>query len=404
MKSWPLIVAVLCGCAHGSGGAPGIEVEFYRGNPSRVECTPTGPCLIAYEGVTRAEGALEGGKPEGVWRFYDAKGALREEGSYAAGRRQGTWRYYGVFVSKTGGESIELTTRTYENNEVEATGEYVDGVMKGPWSLRGPAGTMVYPMSGEVLTTGSQDGFVKLDGPFVQTAPNGTKVAEGRYQDAQAVGEWRRWYADGRLQSIRNPPNGAFIDFYESGARRREGTLAGSLDVWNANEIEWHEEMPLVRDKGENPPVWRYGTKQDVDGNALTDLGQPCPEGTIVAGAIDGERVEQWCQKSTSDTLAPKHGPFRAWSIQWGYILDEGGFADGKRDGAWRSWDQDDAEVVTTYKAGKKHGKYFVRRANQQMKVVGEYANDLQNGEWTYFNANGQPERVEKWKNGKQLE
>ena len=79
--------------------------------------------------------------------------------------------------------------------------------MKGPWSLTGPAGTTVYPMSGQVFTEGSQDGFVTLEGPFSEIAPDGTTVAQGQFENAQAVGEWRRWFPDGRLKSIRNPPN-----------------------------------------------------------------------------------------------------------------------------------------------------------------------------------------------------
>lgn len=71
-----------------------------------------------------------------------------------------------------------------------------------------------------------------LDGPFVQTTPDGTKIAEGQYQNEKAAGEWRMWFPDGRLKSIRNPPDGKFIDFYPTGARHREGTLSSGLDVW----------------------------------------------------------------------------------------------------------------------------------------------------------------------------
>lgn len=168
--------------------------------------------------------------------------------------------------------------------------------------------------------------------------------------------------------------------------------------------------MPLVVKHGEREPVWRYATKQDVDGNPIIDLGQPCPDGTTVAGAIDGTHAEQWCQKGTdvavgsaNAPIAAKHGPFRVWSMEWGYVLEEGSFADGKRNGVWTSFKEDETEV-TTYKGGKKDCEYFVRRANQKLKVAGIFASDAKHGVWTYYNANGQPERVEKWKNGKQVE
>ncbi|MEZ4458962.1 MAG: hypothetical protein R3E66_04400 [bacterium] len=396
MKLWQLSVIFLYGCAHAPSG-PVTTVELYRGKPTQIACAATGPCAATREGVKREEGTLEAGKPVGRWRFYDAQGVLREEGDYVDGLRHGTWHYHGVFVARSGNQSIELTTRPYENSETDATGDYVNGVMKGPWSLTGPQGTTVYPMSGDVF----RDGFVTLEGPFLQMAPDGTKVTQGQYENAQAVGEWRTWFPDGRLKSIRNPPNGRFIDFYPSGAKHREGTLAGEVEVWNSNYLEWHEEMPLLVEHGQG--IWRYATKQDVDGNPVTDLGKPCPDGTIVAGAVDGLRVEQWCQQASTSQIATKHGPFRVWSIEWGLVLEEGSFANGQRDGVWRSFNDDETEV-TTYKAGKKDGEYFVRRANQQLKVAGAFAGDAMHGDWTYYNANGQPERVEKWKNGKRVD
>jgi antitoxin component YwqK of YwqJK toxin-antitoxin module len=63
-------------------------------------------------------------------------------------------------------------------------------------------GDVVDTEHGRVIgVTGYRDGLEH--GPSVEYFPDGSKQVEGQSAVGYAVGEWREWYADGRLKSYK---------------------------------------------------------------------------------------------------------------------------------------------------------------------------------------------------------
>ena len=50
---------------------------------------------------------------------------------------------------------------------------------------------------------------------------------------------------------------------------------------------------------------------------------------------------------------------------------------------------------------GFKHGFYKEYYGNKMPKIIGQYKNDLMEGEWKYFKDDGKPYKIETYKDGK---
>jgi hypothetical protein len=58
-----------------------------------------------------------------------------------------------------------------------------------------------------------------------------------------------------------------------------------------------------------------------------------CPQSTVVQGNAPPDGAAQWCERPGG----VKHGPFKEWSTD-GRLVAEGTYAEGKRDGLWRTY------------------------------------------------------------------
>jgi hypothetical protein len=84
-----------------------------------------------------------------------------------------------------------------------------------------------------------------------------------------------------------------------------------------------------------------------------------------------------------------------------GKIIEEGIFADGKKDGIWKTWSlKGNLIKIFSYTKGTPNGevKYFY--ANGKKKIEGSFDNGLKSNIWTYYNDKGKIIKQGKYENG----
>ena len=109
-----------------------------------------------------------------------------------------------------------------------------------------------------ILTTvGGYDGRL-LDGSYTVFYPDRNLAVSGEFTDGLRTGEWRSWYAGGRIRSIvhwrRGLESGPFTEFDSAGGKSREGVyrdgvLSGKIRVYAGDgtyrTIEYKDGMAL---------------------------------------------------------------------------------------------------------------------------------------------------------------
>jgi len=210
----------------------------------------------------------------------------------------------------------------------------------------------------------SDSGHAELKVYFYE---NGVKSSEGPLENGQPNGYWRSYYRSGTLKAEGN----------------RKNFLLDSLWIFYNREG-----MPTVDIQ------YKGGLK---DG-----LRQTYEAGKII---------------KTEEFVADKLDGFTRILYPNGSVAKEIPFEDGKENGTGFEYAQDDGRIITvfTYKNGslirkqninrwdqqrQKQGLWVEFHKNRQVKVEGPYRNDLKNGYWKFYQANGNLIRIEKWING----
>lgn len=65
----------------------------------------------------------------------------------------------------------------------------------------------------------------KEEGKWTYWYDNGQKWSEGMYADGRKTGEWKYWYETGIVKENANQENGAYISYYQDGAKETEGNM-----------------------------------------------------------------------------------------------------------------------------------------------------------------------------------
>ncbi|GIV40879.1 MAG: hypothetical protein KatS3mg034_0189 [Vicingaceae bacterium] len=78
-------------------------------------------------------------------------------------------------------------------------------------------------------------------------------------------------------------------------------------------------------------------------------------------------------------------------------------FKDGLPHGDEKYFNTRNQEIILkyTYEGGIKHGEYYVKYANGQLWEKGFYRNGMPDGEWTYWDIDGNVKRIRYFKNGR---
>lgn len=123
------------------------------------------------------------------------------------------------------------------------------------------------PPEGESVWCEDAEG--RRQGPYLKWRSGGALWVKGQYEDRRQEGWWRIWSEEGRLISEREYRGGRKV------ARRRHG-----------------DEATEVRRSRPSDPV------------------HPCPEGSVVGGAVPPDGYRQWCEKRRDDGAWVRHGPW----------------------------------------------------------------------------------------------
>lgn len=222
--------------AYHPNGKIKTEAFFFQGKPEgiRREYDTNGQVIQAYVFKNTAligEGIVdENGWQQGQWKeFYEDNGALRAKGNYKDNLTIGDWEYY------------------FPEGMIEITGSYTNkGEKEGEWTWYYPDGKIVMienfhrGVYDGVILSFDEKGDTLLHGKFQEGLEEGrwiyrndSVIEESFYLDGQKHGNWKTYYANGKLKiSSRYEhdfPEGKTIYYWENGKKKTEYTYVGGL-------------------------------------------------------------------------------------------------------------------------------------------------------------------------------
>ena len=258
----------------------------------------------------------------------------------------------------------------FPDNTPQISGLYKDGVLDGAWERRHP--------NGSVAEVGAYAAG-KKHGTWKQLGPSGNVL--GEYELASGTGTERRWFDDGTLYS-----EIAFKAGVEHGPAKfftQDGTLVTSSRYANG--------------KLDGPQV--AGTLRSMKLDAQYSNGVLTGKRTIwqshavIAeenydrrGKLDGDYKLWHSKKITRVEGQFAHGKRTGawvWHDSNGDTEKEGSYVDGKQDGVWTEYSQNKVTFTGTYDAGKPNGEfvYFDRNGNE----LGRFTMKDGTGTWLTF-------------------
>ena len=329
-------------------------------------------------------------KPGQIWPTGEAGKDYNVTDS--KGKRQGPW------------------IRVYGSNPKALLykGQFVNGIPTGVWEWYYPSGELMTKMNhidGERITENVNyydDGkTIMSEGRFELKKINGKQVrareglwklydkagilrGEEQYADSILNGLCKYYYANGKLVSLHTYKNGIkegpFTDYYDSGKKEREGTyLLGDFDgpfkQWNTNGT-LESEGKFV--KGQKHGTWYfYDSLGKLEISVLYEYG-----------------VEKKKKYNT--------GVFKEYH-ESGIPKSEYTYENGIKDGPFTEWyDIGQFVQVPGSKEDMEMGiMYREKLSGTQIKMQGDYANDLLEGEVIYYSDKGQITKIEVYESGK---
>jgi antitoxin component YwqK of YwqJK toxin-antitoxin module len=187
------------------------------------------------------------------------------------------------------------------------------------------------------------DATGKRQGPWVKKYPNGNILYQGTFKDDKPVGEFKRFYDDGKVKDVLTydiAGNTATAVFYHpNGKKAAEGTY--------------------VSQKKEG--TWKYYS-------ALTD-------GYII---------------SEENYVADKHEGISKKYYNSGTIAEIIQYHDGLKDGDWIQYYVDGKTCLkATYLKGMLEGTFLLYFPEGNLQFEGAYLADKRNGSWKAYNEDG---------------
>ncbi|RLD61108.1 MAG: hypothetical protein DRI95_14575 [Bacteroidetes bacterium] len=288
----------------------GYVVERERINRYDLDRQPHGKWKWFYdEEILRLEGTFKHGLKNGYFKEYDREGNLLSATKYVDGEK----------IEKAE-ELVKLEVRTdyYPDGKIKVVGTYKDGIPEGvrrEYDKKGKVQKSYIFRKGRIVGEGIFTDEGKREGNWKEYYPDGTLKALGSYHNDNRVGKWKFYYHTGQLEEI-----GAYIDGEPDSTWRwfyKSGKVLRIEDFYN----------------GLSDGVL---TEYDEEGNIIT-------QGDYLEGKKEGN-----------------------WFYQVGDNRDEGKYAEGMRNGLWKS--------------------YY---ADGTLSFEGKFVDDLPNGEHKWYWPNG---------------
>jgi antitoxin component YwqK of YwqJK toxin-antitoxin module/peroxiredoxin len=162
-------------------------------------------------GVPKRHGEVDGGKQQGVWRYWYDNGAKQSEGAWHKDYQDGqwTWWYADGRVQQTGayaGQGIDSrklssAPRTghwrfwYDNGQLQCEGDYAEDRQVGQWRF--------FTKDGKPHAVGSFTKGVK-DGAWTWWHANGQRKESGAFANGLKVGAWMTYNEAGEVATVIN--------------------------------------------------------------------------------------------------------------------------------------------------------------------------------------------------------
>ena len=319
--------------------------EFYVGGKQKVlgsyaEGLRVGTWTSWHEnGRKESEVAYKDGKEDGTWTAWHSNGKEAGKGEYIDGKKDGEWRTWhrdGRMASSSrfeNGKPIGEWVEWHPDGERKSQGQHKDGFKEGRWIYLRDNGSIELEenwtrgvLNGESYGQhrdrgdafrGDWDKGLR-QGVWTWWHINGRMQKRGEYADGKEIGPWNSWHPNGQVRETGR---------YEAG--RKQGT-------WE----EYDEDGELVarreyaNDMIANEQHYYRGT--EVQLRTRTDGAVLISQWTVLAG--DGGDV--------------KHGYEHSFHPN-GERAESGAWVNGKRDGLWRTWnEQGDLKKATNWKDG----------------------------------------------------
>jgi antitoxin component YwqK of YwqJK toxin-antitoxin module len=315
---------------------------------------------------------------QGTWMTFYPNGNTHQEGTYRDDKKNGYFKDYaenGDLLKVTkyvndvaqpeATEIQKLTTETeyYPNGKILKTTMTRNGVLEGVSREYDSSGNVVKSaeyhngvLTGEgiVLEDGSREG------PWKDLYPDGSIMAEGRYENGKPVGTWKYYHPNGKLEQTGKynklgKPDGTWIWYYDTGQLRREEDYQNGLKDGFSEE---YDENGNLLEKGE------YLDGKE-DGPWIITIGDNCQKGTY----RDGLRTGVW----TSYQLT------RNGAVTDTMILSTGGYVDDLPDGKHITyWDNGKIKQEGSYVMGKKEGNWNLFNSDGTLFLVITYSDGVE--------------------------
>lgn len=269
-------------------------------------------------GQKSMEGMINGKLREGEWKIYYESGVVKETGTYVANKREGIWKTF-----------------------------FEDGVVKGEIEYQDDHGRYTeYYHSGKVMAEGPRAGSKNVGRWRYFAEEGGALQSEGDFVNGKKEGDWKFYYASGKLSSIgkyeKDEPTGLWMYYFEDGTISSKGEfVAGKRNgYWNTlnkdgslkSEVtyrngsgEYREFYPDKKLKvkgpivdGKNQGKWEYYFPDGkLEGEAQFDKGKGTYMGYYPSGSLqtkgqieDDHRVGTWELYEEDGKLSGYYKPF----------------------------------------------------------------------------------------------
>ncbi len=287
-----------------------------------------------------------------------------------------------------------------ESKNLLYRGEYKDGLPIGEWHR--------YYSDGKLMAiTNHVKDTVTMDVSFFH--PDGkTKMSEGRFQHRKKEGNWKLWDINGTLLSdemYKDSLLSGNCKYYSpnSNLLRDENYLKG---IKEGAFTEYFDNGKMMKQgtyfKGRlNGPYKSWNSNGKVDCTGAYKNGGP--DGDWMCNDFDGiPKVSIRYKNGKEIKRIHQNGTFKEYYEGGEIPKSEYTYDGGKKNGPFTEWyEKGRYENIPTSEEDKNIGIYIRQKlVGTQIKMQGHYIDNKLDGEIFYYRLNGSLEKMEEWKNG----
>ncbi|NVO18574.1 MAG: toxin-antitoxin system YwqK family antitoxin [Bacteroidetes bacterium] len=378
---------------------------------------PDGYIVFKYPGGQKSsEGTMKNGKPDGYWKTYYEDGLIKSEGNRVNYQLDGVWKFYDdsshlqVTIEYKNDRKNGLKT-TFHKDETIAE-NFVDDVKQGNTTYYYPDGKVrMYVPFENGLEQGISKEYAK-DGTVITYIEykKGFMVSRERInrkdRNGLKQGRWKFFFDSGlvKLDGVYKDDkrNGYFKEYDENGQLLTVKKYQNDVEVLEAPELASLSVKTDYYPTGQVKTVASYngdepeGVRREyaVDGKIIAGYifhqGKMTGEGIVdEEGTKDGPWKEYYEDGSVRSVgTYDKGNRVGEWKFYYpnGKLEEQGKYnKKGKTDGTW-DWYYEDGTLQReqSFINGLEDGEYLENDEAGKLIVKGQYADGLEEGEWTY--------------------